>query len=126
MLDGLKVLFVDDDADVLHLVKKLLAHAHAEVVTASSANEALAMLDAARPDVIISDISMPGFDGYQFIESVRGRAIQTPAIALTAQTDHDRAIEAGFDAHLTKPMRAETLISAISNLLASIAHNGSP
>jgi CheY-like chemotaxis protein len=123
MLDGLKVLYVDDDADVLHIVKKLLAHAHAEVITASSANEALAMIDTARPDVIISDISMPGFDGYQFIESVRGRAILTPAIALTAQTDHDRAIEAGFDAHLAKPMRAKTLISAINTLLASLAHD---
>jgi CheY-like chemotaxis protein len=117
MLDGLKVLFVDDDADVLHLVKKLLASAHAEVVTASSATEALAMIDSARPDVIISDISMPGYDGYQFIESIRGRAIHTPAIALTAQTDHDRAISAGFDAHLSKPMRAQTLITAISDLL---------
>ena len=117
MLDGLKVLFVDDDADVLHLVKKLLASVHADVVTASSATEALAMIETARPDIIVSDISMPGFDGYQFMQSVRGRAIHTPAIALTAQTDHDRAISAGFDAHLSKPMRAKTLITTISNLL---------
>ena len=120
MLDGLKILFVDDDADVLVLVKRFLANAHAEVVTASSGNEALALVDSTHPDVIISDISMPGFDGYQFIESIRAQKIKTPAIALTAQSraeDHDRAIEAGFDRHICKPMRASTLITAIEELV---------
>jgi CheY-like chemotaxis protein len=115
MLDGLKILFVDDDADVLHLVKRFLANAHAEVVTASSCGEALALVDSV--DVIISDISMPGFDGYQFIESIRAQKIKVPAIALTAQNDHDKAIEAGFDRHICKPMRASTLITAIEELV---------
>lgn len=121
MLDGLKILFVDDDADVLHLVKTLLVNAHAEVVTATSGREALALLDTTKPDVIISDISMPGFDGYQFITALRDRKILTPAIALTAQhrtKDHDKALEAGFNMHLRKPMRALTLIAAISELVA--------
>lgn len=120
MLDGLKVLFVDDDEDVLHLVKTLLANAHAEVVTAASGREALALIDTARPDVIISDISMPGFDGYDFITTLRDRKIMTPAIALTAQIktkDHDKALAAGFNLHLRKPMRALTLIAAISELV---------
>jgi len=119
MLDGLKILFVDDDADVLHLVKRLLINAHAEVVTATSGREALALLDTIRPDVIISDISMPGFDGYQFIAALRERKILTPAIALTAQgrtKDHQKALDAGFNMHLRKPMRALTLIAAISEL----------
>ncbi|MEO8551489.1 MAG: response regulator [Kofleriaceae bacterium] len=121
MLDGLKILFVDDDADVLHLVKTLLVNAHAEVVTAGSGQEALALLDTVRPDVIISDISMPGFDGYQFITALRDRENLTPAIALTAQTrtkDHQKALDAGFNMHLRKPMRALTLIAAISELVA--------
>jgi CheY-like chemotaxis protein len=121
MLDGVKVLFVDDDPDVLHLVRTLLANARAQVVTATSGAQALALLDAMRPDVIISDISMPGFDGYQFIAAIRSRAILTPAIALTAQSrpkDHARALEAGFDRHLCKPMRALTLIAAINELVA--------
>lgn len=120
MLDGLKILFVDDDPDVLNLVKTLLANAHAEVVTASSGREALALYDTVRPDVIISDISMPGFDGYDFITTLRERAIRTPAIALTAQSrtkDHQRALDAGFNLHLAKPMRALALIRAIGDLV---------
>ncbi|HET9989566.1 MAG TPA: response regulator [Kofleriaceae bacterium] len=116
----MKVLFVDDDPDVLHLVKTLLANARAEVFTAPSGTEALVLLDTVSPDVIISDISMPGFDGYQFITRIRERAIRIPAIALTAQSrtkDHDKALEAGFDLHLCKPMRALTLIGAINDLL---------
>ena len=120
MLDGVKVLFVDDDPDVLHLVKTLLANARAEVFTAASGAQALVLLDTLDPHVIISDISMPGFDGYQFIEQIRKRAIRIPAIALTAQSrtkDHDKALEAGFDLHLCKPMRALTLIGAINDLV---------
>ena len=121
MLDGVKVLFVDDDLDVLHLVRTLLVNARAQVVTASSGAQALALFDSNRPDVIVSDISMPGFDGYQFIQAIRSRSIKTPAIALTAQSrpkDHDRVLQAGFDLHLCKPMRALTLISAIHDLIA--------
>ncbi|MEO6772108.1 MAG: response regulator [Kofleriaceae bacterium] len=117
----MKVLFVDDDLDVLHLVKTLLANARAQVLTATSGAQALALVDAMHPDVIVSDISMPGFDGYQFITELRGRAITTPAIALTAQSrtkDHERALDAGFDLHLCKPMRALTLIAAINQVMA--------
>jgi CheY-like chemotaxis protein len=120
MLDGVKVLFVDDDPDVLHLVKTLLANARAEVFTAASGAQALVLLDTLAPHVIISDISMPGFDGYQFIEQIRKRPVRIPAIALTAQSrtkDHDKALEAGFDLHLCKPMRALTLIGAINDLV---------
>ena len=124
MLEGLKILFVDDDADVLLLVKTLLSNARAQVVTAITGEQALAMLSSELPDVIISDISMPGFDGYQFISALRkseldGRRM-TPAIALTAQTrpkDQLRALAAGFNGHLAKPMRALNLIAAISDLV---------
>ena len=117
MLDGLKILFVDDDADVLHLVERFLVHAHAEVIIATSGAKALALVGSAHPDVIVSDISMPDFDGYQFIESIRAQQIHTPAIALTAHDDHSRALEAGFDRHICKPMRAKTLIDAIEELV---------
>jgi CheY-like chemotaxis protein len=120
MLDGVKVLFVDDDPDVLYLVRTLLANARAEVFTAASGAQALVLLDTISPHVIISDISMPGFDGYQFIAQIRQRAVRIPAIALTAQSrtkDHDKALRAGFDLHLSKPMRALTLIGAINDLV---------
>lgn len=118
------MLFVDDDVDVLHLVKLILTNAGAVVSTAGSGQKALEMLSSAQPDVIISDISMPGFDGYQFIEQVRQRSPeqggQTPAIALTAHTgkkDQAKALEAGFNSHLAKPMRALQLIAAICELV---------
>ncbi len=124
MLEGLKILFVDDDADVLLLVKTLLTNARATVVTAGSGDEALSMVESSRPDVIISDISMPGFDGYEFIAELRRRELSgrrmTPAIALTAQSrpkDQLKALEAGFNGHLAKPMRALNLIAAISDVV---------
>ena len=90
MLEGLKILFVDDDADVLLLVKTLLSNARADVVTAITGEQALAMVGSETPDVIVSDISMPGFDGYQFIAVLREQELNglrmTPAIALTAQS----------------------------------------
>ena len=124
MLEGLKILFVDDDADVLLLVKTLLSNARAQVVTAITGEQALTMVESECPDVIISDISMPGFDGYQFITALRRRELNgarmTPAIALTAQTrpkDQLRALAAGFNGHLAKPMRALHLIAAISDVV---------
>lgn len=124
MLEGLKILFVDDDADVLLLVKTLLTNARAQVVTAISGEQALSMVGSEMPDVIVSDISMPSFDGYQFIAALRRQEIDgrrmTPAIALTAQSrpkDQLKALESGFNGHLAKPMRALNLIAAISDVV---------
>ena len=132
-LEGLKVLFLDDDVDVLHLVKLILTNAGAVVSTAGSGKQALELLTTTRPDVIISDISMPGFDGYQFIEQVRLRSPeeggQTPAIALTSHTakkDQAKALAAGFNAHLAKPMRALQLIAAICEQVDSTGRMGMP
>ncbi len=123
-LEGLQVLFVDDDLDVLQLVKLILTNAGAVVSTAGSGHQALELLATTHPDVIISDISMPGFDGYQFIEQVRQRSPEeggaTAAIALTAHTgkkDQAKALAAGFNLHLAKPMRALQLIGAICEVV---------
>jgi CheY-like chemotaxis protein len=132
-LERLQVLFVDDDLDVLQLVKLILTNAGAEVSTAGSGKQALALLATAKPDVIISDISMPGFDGYQFIEELRRRAPEdggrTPAIALTAHTrskDQEKALSAGFNAHLAKPMRALQLIASICELVEKNGRRSQP
>ncbi len=123
-LEQLQVLFVDDDPDVLQLVKLILTNAGALVSTAGSGQQALDLLSTVRPDVIISDISMPGFDGYQFIDHVRKLSPEdgglTPAIALTAHSrtkDQAKALAAGFNHHLAKPMRALQLIAAISEVV---------
>jgi CheY-like chemotaxis protein len=124
-LAGLKVLIVDDDADVLHLVRRLLSEARAEVTAASNAQTALRNLALARPDVIVSDLEMPGCDGFELMRQIRTLPADnggaTPAIALSAHVrdvDKARARAAGFDAHVAKPMRALRLIEAIRETLA--------
>jgi signal transduction histidine kinase len=124
LLAGMNVLVVDDELDSLELIKGILTKCHANVFTAASAAEGFHSLDALLPDVIISDIGMPEKNGYQFMHEVRnlpeekGRAI--PAIALTAfarPEDRARAIDAGFQVHLTKPVGALELVNTIRDLV---------
>jgi signal transduction histidine kinase/ActR/RegA family two-component response regulator len=126
-LEGIKVLVVDDEPDARELVRFALADAAAEVVTAGSADEGLAMVRLHRPDVIVSDIGMPERDGYQFIQDVRGLASgeggRTPAIALTAfarSDDRIRAMLAGYQVHVSKPIEPQELVAAIKSLAISI------
>ena len=87
-LSGLKILVVDDEPDACRLIKWVLDECHAEVVTASSAAEAMPLVETARPDILISDIGMPEVDGYEFLRRIRAlgptRGGKVPAIALTA------------------------------------------
>ncbi|MCA1589192.1 MAG: response regulator, partial [Acidobacteria bacterium] len=124
MLDGVKILLVDDDAENLIPLQIGLESANAEVDTASSAAEALSLLQNENFDVVISDVGMPGEDGYQLIEKIRQieRKTQTslPAIALTAYAsseDRERALSAGFESHLPKPHNFEDVVSEIERLL---------
>jgi CheY-like chemotaxis protein len=116
---GLRVLVVDDDADVRELLERLLAERGVEVTTAASAPDALGLLEGQRPDVIISDIGMPDMDGYEFIRRVRARnrdGEPLPAAALTAfagEHDQDRVIAAGYQAHLAKPVNATQLFRVL-------------
>ena len=106
---GLKVLVVDDDADSNAVVKALLAARGADVHTVLSAAEGLAMADLWRPDVVVSDIAMPGEDGVAFLHQLRARREtigNVPAIALTAyasNADRRQLLEVGFQAHVAKP-----------------------
>ena len=123
-LDGVRVLVVDDDEDARDLVAWLLGSRGAEVSLASSAEEGRGQFAAVRPDVVVSDIGMPLEDGYSFVASLRALPPEggglVPSIALTAFTsrkDRDRALAAGFNAHLTKPIDAQELLAAIAALL---------
>jgi CheY-like chemotaxis protein len=122
-LQGRRVLVVDDQADARDLVALVLARSGAEVRVAGSAPEALQALAAYEVDVLVSDIAMPGTDGYGLIRQVRrldvdsGRSLR--AVALTAHTGHDvreRALAAGFDACATKPLDAEGLVALLAGL----------
>jgi signal transduction histidine kinase/CheY-like chemotaxis protein len=107
-LDGVRVLFVDDQEDARTLVKAILDRCAAQTTTAASVADAVDALQLEVPDVIISDIAMPGADGFDFIRHVRDvRKLTTPAIAMTAFTnpaDRERMMAAGFDAYLKKPV----------------------
>jgi signal transduction histidine kinase/CheY-like chemotaxis protein len=122
-LAGLHVLFVDDDADARWLITMMLAKGGAEVRTAVSATEALAACDEWRPDVLISDIGMPGEDGYTLIKKLRARESERgghiPAIALTAYgrgEDCRHALSVGYEYHIPKPVEPEDLMVAVASL----------
>ncbi|MEO7724589.1 MAG: PAS domain S-box protein [Chthoniobacterales bacterium] len=122
-LRGVKVLVVDDEADARGVVAHCLGLAGAEVRPASSAEEAFELVRAVRPDVIISDIGMPGEDGYSLIQRVRTLAPNeggtVPAIALTAYAraeDRMRAVLAGFQMHISKPVEVAELLAMVASL----------
>jgi CheY-like chemotaxis protein len=126
-LAGLHVLVVDDEADARDLARLAFEQAGARVSVASSAREALATMDRGRVDVLVSDIGMPGANGYVLLESVRGRGAdaQVPAIALTAYArleDRERALKAGFQLHVPKPIDPLRLVRAV----ALVAHRVGP
>jgi PAS domain S-box-containing protein len=125
-LSGVRILLVDDDADMRDFAKFLLEQYEAEVNTVASAPEALAVFDQFKPDVLISDIGMPAMDGYMLMHQVRKRSPkqggQIPAIALTAyagQCDQQQALAAGFQQHVAKPVEPEELVKAIVKLFGN-------
>jgi CheY-like chemotaxis protein len=122
-LAGVTVLAVDDEPDALGLVKRVLEGCGARVLTAVSAREALDLVAAERPDMIVSDIGMPDEDGYDFIRKVRAlpaaQGGRTPAAALTAfarAEDRTRALRAGYQTHVTKPVEPSELTAVVASL----------
>jgi CheY-like chemotaxis protein len=131
-LHGLRVLVVDDDEDTLEVLRELLEQAGAAVTAAGSAPAALRELEAHPPDVLLSDIGMPGEDGCSLIRKIRslgaGRGGDVPAAALTAYTQAERqqaAMEAGFELYLAKPIDPGELTRAVARL-ASRAEAAAP
>lgn len=121
-LNGLHVLVVDDDPDSIEAVRALLAGCGAEVRTAVSALQAFEIASDWSPDVLVSDVAMPGEDGYALIRKVRAlhtRLASVPAIALTAYAgadDRERLLEAGFDVHLAKPFDPAVLPAMVRKM----------
>ncbi len=132
-LDGLRVLVVDDDPDALNLASAILTDAGAEVRTCLSAPEALAVLQQWRPHVLVSDIEMPGEDGYSLIRKVRAldseHGGKTPAVALTAYgrtQDRMLSLTAGYSMHVPKPVDPGELTTIIASVAARPPHTGMP
>jgi signal transduction histidine kinase len=122
-LDGLRVLLVDDDEDAREILERILVDQAASVFVASTADEGMRLLVQERPDVLLSDIAMPGVSGYAFIRLVRDLPAEqggmVPAVALSAYArpeDARRAIQAGFQAYVTKPIEPDELVATVAQL----------
>jgi PAS domain S-box-containing protein len=122
-LSGLKVLVVDDDPDGCELARHVLAACAAQVLTATTAEAALAIIESERPDVLVSDIGMPHVDGYELLRRVRllgaAKGGHLPAIALTAfarSEDRTRALRAGFLVHVSKPVEPAELVASVATV----------
>jgi signal transduction histidine kinase/ActR/RegA family two-component response regulator len=122
-LHGVRVLVVDDEPDARTLIKKLLEDCQATVIVAASAREAIEIIQAHPPDVIVSDIGMPQQDGYDFLRAARQLGVKSPAIALTAfarAEDRLRSLHAGYQNHLSKPVEPAELIATIASAMGKI------
>jgi CheY-like chemotaxis protein len=126
ILNGTTILLVDDDVESIQPLQLFLERQKAKVDCANSAADALAKLASSDFHVLISDIGMPKVDGYQFIELIRktinGRNSSIPAIALTAYASEDdkrKALAAGFQTHLVKPVDFELLLETIQSVKVS-------
>jgi len=122
-MDGLRVLVVDDEARFREMVAEMLGHCGAEVTAVGSVADALRMLPEVRPDVLLSDLSMPERDGYALIQAVRALAPErggcVPAVAVSGDTDgrtRQRAQMAGFDHYVEKPVDLHRLAAAIERM----------
>jgi CheY-like chemotaxis protein len=121
-LQGVRVLVVDDEADARAMVQRVLAAAGAAVSTAASAAEALQVIQTRPLDVLVSDVGLPGEDGYELIRKVRmlgEGAGRLRAVALTAFArleDRTKAMLSGYQMHLPKPVDARELIVTVATL----------
>lgn len=124
-LKGLHILVVDDHVDTLELITFILEQYDAQVTTAGSVGEALEAMMLFNPDILVSDIAMPGEDGYSLIHKLRKLESEQggflPAIALTAyagDTQRKLALDAGFQMYVSKPVAPNDLVAVVASLAA--------
>lgn len=121
-LEDVKVLLIDDDVDTLQFLGLMLTESKAQVHTCTTVSEGLAALEWFDADVVVSDLAMPGEDGYDLISKLRNSSLaasQVPAVALTSYVrveDRTRALSAGFNMFVAKPVQPDELVAAIANL----------
>jgi CheY-like chemotaxis protein len=119
---GVRVLVVEDDEDARGLLNRVFTSAEARVCEVEDVPAALAALESFQPDLVVSDIGIPGEDGYDLIRQIRARgfdAARLPAIALTAYArseDRERALQAGYQRHLSKPLDVGQLVRTATSL----------
>jgi CheY-like chemotaxis protein len=123
MLAGLRVLVVEDESNMRELMTCILGEAGAEVRVATVAREGFEIFERWRPDVLVSDIGLPGEDGYALIRKIRAlpvdRGGQTPAAALTAFADQharEQTLSAGYQVHISKPFQPTSFKETVARL----------
>lgn len=119
-----RILLVDDNLDAVESIADLLRHFDYQVGIATNGDQALALSAEFQPQLIISDIGLPGMDGYELAPALRAKSAGRKLIlaALTGYgnaSDQARAIEAGFDHHLVKPLDADSLLKFVGKQLAA-------
>jgi CheY-like chemotaxis protein len=127
-LQKLRVLVVEDETDTRDLIRRLIEAHGAQVIMAANAREALDLLAKESPNLLISDIGLPGTDGYELIQRIReletGGARHIPAVALTAfarSEDRTRALRAGYQVHIAKPVEPSELVATLASFAQLIA-----
>ena len=120
---GVRLLIIEDDTDTLELLQATLEKRGFRVTTCASGAEALAVVPKNSVDLIISDLGMPGMDGFEMIKRLRELPSfqNVPAIALSgyaSQKDSEMALAAGFNAHVSKPVNPAELVNLVNRLLA--------
>jgi CheY-like chemotaxis protein len=128
MLDGTRILVVDDESDARDALVELLERYGAEVRPAASVAEAMTVLEAHLPDVLVSDIGMPGADGYELIRRVRalpaasGGHLPSLAVSAYATDEHRKKVmRSGFHTYLEKPVPAAELVTAVARLAGRLS-----
>lgn len=128
-LSGIRVLIVDDEPESRLLLERVLAECKADVLVAADAETALVAIERDGPHVLVSDIGMPGMDGYELLRRVRAlgeaKGGKLPAIALTAfarSEDRTRALRAGFRVHVSKPVEPSELVATIASVVGRTGH----
>jgi CheY-like chemotaxis protein len=126
-LKGLRILVVDDDPDALTLMREVLEAAGASVISANSGRAALSALDEHTPHAIVSDLGMPGMDGFELLAQLRQSPVESrrnvPAAALTAYArseDRTRSLKSGFQLYLSKPIDPGELVAAVASLASPV------
>jgi CheY-like chemotaxis protein len=125
LLQDWDIVVIDDEPDSLEVARLILDFYGARVHTATNGHEAVALVEKVKPRFVISDLSMPEMDGWEFIQALKAMrdTENIPVIALTAHAmrgDRERAIAAGFHNYLTKPLTATTFMDELLNLLLDI------
>jgi CheY-like chemotaxis protein len=122
-LGGVRVLVVDDQDDARELIERVIAECNAVVRGCANGEEALKLVESFRPSVLVSDIGMPGMDGYELLRRVRAlgaeRGGRIPAVALTAfarPEDRMRALRAGYLVHVPKPVEPAELVATVASV----------